>query len=113
MLDFSWSPTTPYPGFTIHGNDYPPEDQYPTGLDGTPIGVEITFTASVNLRRNDIHVIRYEWSLGDGVRAFGNPIKHTYGAVIEGSARDATRVSLCVVDSLRRRTCIGKQILLT
>lgn len=112
-LDFSWDPTTGYTSYGFNGNVYPPSG---VTVVAASVGIPITFTAIVRLAEPDAYVVKYEWDLGDGAKAQGNPVTHTFRATTESSTgeagRDTTRTILCITDSLNRTTCVGKQVLL-
>lgn len=68
-ISFSTSPEGDEVIFVVHGGTYE------TGVNQTPIGESITFTADTS---NIEDVVRYEWDFGDGKRGYGNPVEHTY-----------------------------------
>jgi hypothetical protein len=112
-VNFTWTPTTGYSGYSYGGNLYPPAG---FTVDATPIGTPITFTATVQYQKPNTYAVRWDWDLGDGTKGQGTPISHTYRAAIESSTgetgRDATRAVVCVTDNWGSTFCVGKQLLL-
>lgn len=112
-VNFVWTPSTGYASYGFNGNVYPPSGIV---VEAAEIGTPITFTATVRLSEPGAYVVKYEWDLGDGTKAQGNPVTHTFRATTKSSTgqsgRDTARTVLCVTDNLNRTTCVGKQILL-
>lgn len=69
----------------------------------TPGLTNITFTSDVRTPPGD-YIIDYEWDFGDGIKAYGPTVEHTYVAM-----SPSTRIVLCIIDNHGRRFCRGQQ----
>jgi hypothetical protein len=102
QVDFSWSPGA---------NAGAPTYVYPNGHDSGSYRVYVdevtTFTALVFAPPRTT-VVAYEWDFGDGVKAFGPVVTHTFRILNPGQ-----RVTLCVTSSDGVRQCVGRQVMLT
>lgn len=110
-IRFAWTPLSVATTLTINGNVYPYDVNEPVvgapdqaDLRNTTVNTEITFTADVRTPEGDF-IIEHEWDFGDGSKAYGEEVKHTYIV-----ASPSMRVVLCVTDNHGRRFCRGQNL---
>ena len=77
---------------------------YTTSAKYTAINTEITFTASIT----GTVPVTYEWDFGDGEKAWGNPVVHTY--IVENPKCQSV---LKVTDALGKSYYTRRQMYLT
>lgn len=95
--EFTWSP-----GGAPGDPNYAYSDGADSGAKKAAYNTLITFTASAN-----VPVVAYEWDFGDGTRALGPVVTHTFKIL-----NPHLRVILTITDAAGARHHVGHQMML-